>query len=94
MSNVEFKLNLSGLNQIMKSEEMQALLNTAANQIAENANALASPNIKNARGGYEVEPAHPINYVAIASVRAGNFEARLDNSRHNTLLKAMEGVTV
>lgn len=94
MSNVEFRLNLSGLNQIMKSEEMQALLNTAANQIAENANALASPNIKNARGGYEAEPAHPINYVAIASVRAGNFEARLDNSRHNTLLKAMEGVTV
>ena len=94
MADVKFVLNLKGLNEIMKSAEMQALLNMAANQIAENANALASPNIKNARGGYEVEPAHEINYVAIASVRAGNFESRLDNSRHNTLLKAMEGVSI
>lgn len=72
-----FKLNLRGLNEVMKSSGMQGVLNQAAAQISAAAG-----------DGYEVESAHPISFVAIASVRTGDFAARLDNSKHNTLLKA------
>ena len=81
MARVKFKLNLSGLNALMKSTEMQAVLNSAANQIA------------NAAGdGYEVENAHPISFISIAAVHASTFEARRDNSENKTLLKAAGGV--
>ena len=78
-----FKLNLSGLNELMKSAEMQAILNDAAGKIA------------NAAGkGYEIEPAHPISFVAIASVRAGDAKARIDNNKNKTLLKAAGSVKI
>lgn len=80
MSNVKFKLNLAGLNELMKSAEMQSTLNAAAGQIQARAGA-----------GYEVESAHPISFVAIASVKAADYKARLDNLKNNTLLKAMGG---
>ena len=76
-----FKLNLRGLNELMKSSEMQGVLNTAAAQISAAAG-----------DGYEVESAHPISFVAIASVHTDTFKARLDNSRHNSLLKAAGSV--
>ena len=81
MDKVEFKLDLAGLNQLMKSSEMQSVLNSAANQIA----AAAGP-------GYEVEAAHPISFVGIAAVHAATFAAKRDNSENNTLLKAAGGV--
>jgi hypothetical protein len=83
MANVEFKLDLAGLNQLMKSGEMQAILNNAANRIAGSAG-----------DGYEVESAHPISFVAIAAVHARTQEARHDNSENNTLLKAAGGVSL
>lgn len=83
MANVEFKLDLAGLNQLMKSGEMQAILNNAANRIAGSAG-----------DGYEVESAHPISFVAIAAVHARTKEARRDNSENNTLLKAAGGVSL
>lgn len=92
MGNVEFKLNLSGLNELMKSGEMQGILNDAANQIGNFVRSNASPNIKGAAEGWEVEAAHPIRFVAVAGVRATNFQARLDNSKHNTLEKAKGSV--
>ena len=75
--NVEFKLNLPGLNELMKSGQMQSALNQAAAQIQGRAGA-----------GYEVESAHPISFVAIASVYAATREAKKDNLKNNTLLKA------
>ena len=83
MANVEFKLDLAGLNQLMKSGEMQAILNNAANRIAGSAG-----------DGYEVESAHPISFVAIAASHARTQEARRDNSENNTLLKAAGGVSL
>lgn len=78
-----FKLNLKGLNDLMKSPEMQTVLNHAADQI------------QGAAGdGYEVEAAHPISFIAIASVRTGDFKSRLDNSTNNTLLKAAGSVKI
>lgn len=81
MDKLNFKLNLSGLNELMKGSEMQSVLNSAANQIAGAAG-----------DGYEVETAHPIRFVAIAAVHASTREARRDNSENNTLLKAAGGV--
>ena len=53
--NVRFVLNLPGLNALMKSGEMQSILNSAAGAIASNAGE-----------GYEARPAKPISFVAIA----------------------------
>ena len=81
MSKIRFELDLAGLNELMKSGEMQAVLNSAARQIAGSAG-----------DGYEVEAAHPISFVAIASVRAATSAARRENNENNSLLKAAGGV--
>lgn len=78
-----FKLNLAGLNELMKSDAMQSVLNDAATKVA----AVCGD-------GYEAEQAHPISFVAIASVRATTFEARASNNKHNTLLKAAGSVKI
>lgn len=79
----EFRLNLPGLNALMKSAPMQSALNSAASSIANSAG-----------DGFETEIAHPISFVAIASVRAATFEARKNNSDNNTLLKAVGSTRV
>ena len=61
----------------------QGVLNSAAERIRDVAG-----------DGYTVEAAHPISFVAIASVRTGDFKSRLDNSRNNTLLKAAGSVKI
>ena len=82
-SDVRFKLDLRGLNALMKSGEMQGILNSAAGQIAGRAG-----------DGYETEAAHPISFVAIGSVRAASWEARRDNNKNATLEKAAGGVRI
>lgn len=94
MAKVDFKLNLPGLNELMKSAEMKNILNDAAEQIAATANSMASPNIKGADEGYVAVPAKDIRFVAVAEVKATNFAARLDNSRHNTIEKAVRSVKI
>ncbi len=81
MSKIKFVLNLPGLNELMKSGEMQAALNSGAAQIASRAGE-----------GFEVEKAHPISFVAIAGVHAASGRARRENSKTNSLLKAAGGV--
>ena len=79
---VRFVLNLPGLNALMKSGEMQSVLNAAAQQKA-----------REAGDGYEavIEQAHPISFIAIASVKTRNKKGRMDNNQNNTLLKVMGG---
>ena len=83
MAKVKFELNLAGLNELMKSTEMAEVLNTAADQIAAKCGE-----------GYEVERAHPISFVGIASVRADTIEAKIDNRKNNTILKAAGSVKI
>lgn len=83
MSKVKFELDLGGLNDLMKSGEMQTILNTAASAIAAAAG-----------DGYEAVPAKTINFIAIAKVRATTFKARLDNNRNKTLQKAAGSVKI
>lgn len=81
--NIEFKLNLPGLNALMKSAPMKDALNSAAQQI------------QGAAGdGYAAESAHPISFVAIASVRTATWKARRENNRNDTLEKAVGGVKI
>ena len=80
---VTFKLNLAGLNELMKSPEMMDIENQAAQQIASAAG-----------DGYEVEAAHPISFVAIASVFPATRKAKRDNRANNTLEKAAGGVRI
>ena len=83
MADVKFKLNLRGLNDLMKSAEMQSVLNSAATQIAGSCG-----------DGYETESAHPISFVGIAAVHASTGKARKDNADNNTLLKAAGSVKI
>ena len=81
---VDFKLNLSGLNELMKSPEMAAHLNTAAQAVAANA-----AGISGLPDGYEVEAAHPLSFAGIAAVSAATREARADCYENDTLVKAV-----
>lgn len=78
MSKMHFKLNRAGVRELLKSPEMQAVLTDKAN------------GIRNRAGdGYESDI-----YVgktrANAMVYADSFQAKRDNKKHNTLLKAVK----
>lgn len=77
MSNTEFELNLAGLNELMKSSEMQAHLETASARVAE----LAGNDF-----GHRVGVA---SFAAIGNVFAENKKAAKKAYKDNTLLKAL-----
>ena len=77
MSNFVFKLNRAGVRELLKSSEMQGILKEHATTI------------KNRAGdGYE-QDIHVGRNRANAMVKAETFKARKDNSKNNTLLKAV-----
>lgn len=77
MSNFVFKLNRKGVAELMKSSEMQSVLKEHATTI------------KNRAGdGYE-QDIHVGRNRANAMVKAETFKAKKDNSKNNTLLKAV-----
>lgn len=86
MSKVRFKLNLPGLNKLMKSPEMQAILTEKGAQVMARANSNA--HIPDAEYGMDTKT---INYIAITTIRAENGEAVAENLNNNTLLKALSG---
>lgn len=79
MSKFKFELNKKGVGELLKSEEMQAVLESYAAQVA-----------KDAGPGYE-----PKTYIgkdrAAVSVRveAATKEAERDNYENNTLLRSL-----
>ena len=74
---VEFKLNLLGLNDLLKSNEMQNALLEAGEMVAGMAGE-----------GYAAE-VHVANYIAISNVYPDTKEAAKENYKDNTLLKAL-----
>lgn len=80
MGNVKFELNLPGLNELMKSAEMQSALLEAGNAVA------------NAAGPEYAAEVHTANYIAISNVYPNSKEAAHDNFENNTLLKAIGSV--
>lgn len=77
MSKNSFKLNRSGVRALLQSDEMQAVLNEKASQIRNRAGV-----------GYQQD-----SYVgknrANAMVWADTYQAKRDNMKNNTLLKAV-----
>lgn len=77
MSNFKFKLNRSGVSELMKSAEMQAVLTDKASAI------------RNRCGrGYE-QDIYVGKNRANAMISAASWRARKDNEKNNTLLKAV-----
>lgn len=77
---VKFELNLTGLQELMKSEEMQQALSEAGAAVA------------NAAGGDYAHREHVASYVAISNVYPDSKEAAHENYESNTLLKAIGAV--
>lgn len=77
MSKAVFELNLAGLNQLMKSAEMQAVLSSAASSIAGAAGEGYESKVKTA------------SFVALAKIYPTTGAAARDNVKNNTLLKAL-----
>lgn len=80
MASVTFKLNLPGLNELMKSPEMKTALGEAGHAVAGAAGS-----------GYGVR-VHDASFVSIANVYPDTAEAAHENYEKNTLLKALGAV--
>jgi hypothetical protein len=80
MAKTKFQLNLPGINQLMKSPEMQAQLEAAGQAVASVAD-----------GNYDTA-AHTLNYFVQVNVFPADKESARKNSRQNELLKAAEAV--
>lgn len=78
MSKVDFKLNRSGVRELLKSQEMQAMLNEKASGIRNRCGVGYSNDVRAGKNR------------AIAMVKADTPEARNDNSENNTILKAVK----
>jgi hypothetical protein len=78
MGKMKFKLNRKGVAELMKSAEMQAVLKDYAT------------GIRNRCGdGYE-QDIYVGKNRANAMVRASTYQAKADNLRNNTILKAVK----
>ena len=80
---VEFKLNLPGLNELMRSKEMQAIQNRALSQVAAQLG-----------DGFAMETSHSISFVAIGSIRARTRKARKEQNESHVIDKAFWGVKI
>ncbi|HEP1838086.1 TPA: hypothetical protein VCA64_001946 [Streptococcus suis] len=78
MARTKFKLNRAGVRELMKSPEMQAVLTDKANGIRNRAGT-----------GYESD-IFVGKTRANAMVYADSYQAKRDNKKHNTLLKAVK----
>lgn len=77
MSKFKFELNRAGVKSLMKSEEMQAVLAKRATEVRNRAG-----------DGYE-QNVYVGKTRANVTVRASTYQAKKDNLRNNTLLKAV-----
>lgn len=81
MSKVNFRLDLKGLNELMKSKEMQTVLDQYGSKVSGKAS-----NMSGAEYGYRT---HVASFVAITNVYPDSKEAAHDNYKNNTLLKSL-----
>ena len=84
MSKVKFELNLPGLNELMKSSEMQNVLDQHGARVESSANGLSQ-----VEGAEYSRSIWVGQYIAASQIRAENGEAVYDNYEHNTLLKSL-----
>ena len=84
MSKVDFKLDLKGLDELMKGPEMQTILQEKGNEVASRARSMCPD------GEYQTRTVTG-RFIATTFVSAENWEAIHDGFEHNTLLKALGG---
>ena len=77
MGNVKFVLNLPGLNELMKSPEIQACLDAAGEKVQ-----------RAAGEGYETS-ARAGRYIGFSNIYPGDENAAKENAKNNTLIKAL-----
>ena len=80
MKNVEFKVNLRGINKMMKSPEIQAAVAEAGEAVAKAAGDGYTTTNKTGR------------YMPFCNVEPATKKAKSDNYENNTLLKAIGNV--
>lgn len=80
MNKVRFELNLSGLNEIMKSSDMQRHLNDVVSQV------------RGVAGGNYGGDVVVASYEAIGRVYPTDAESAKDNLENNTLEKSLGGL--
>lgn len=80
MANIEFQLNLPGLNELMKSSAMQAHLHQAGAAVA------------GAAGTDYGHTTYVLNWVAVENIYPASEEAARENYQNNTLLTALGSV--
>lgn len=78
MAKIKVKLNSAGVRELLKSSEMQAVLEAKATQI-----------VQSAGPGYEIDRYTGVNRVNVG-IYPATKSARSDNFRNNTLLKAVK----
>lgn len=83
MSKVGIKLNLPGINEVMKSEGIQSKLKAAAEQVASIASSMSGDE-------YTAGDPRTINWIAVENVYPDSERAANDNFKNNTLLKAVQ----
>lgn len=77
MAKMKFKLNSDGVRELLKSQEMQSVLNEKATRI------------KNRCGEGYTQDVYVGKNRANAMVKAGTYQAKRDNLKNNTILKAV-----
>lgn len=87
MSNIKFELNREGVAELLKGAEMQKILTDYAEKIRQNCTA-------GEVGAEEFEASTTVRGSrAVATVYPGTAHAYNSNLKHNTLIKAMGGIT-
>lgn len=81
---VDFKLNLPGLNELMKGPAMQSELQSKGKQVEAAARGMCP------EGEYKTRTVSG-RWIATTFVSVENYEAMKDSYENNTLLKALYG---
>lgn len=86
MSKPKVKLNLKGINQLMRGPECQAVLAEYGARVLSNAQSMAETD----KAEFSADT-KPIRWIAVTTIRADNGAAVYENLENNTLLKALGG---
>jgi hypothetical protein len=83
---IKVELNLAGVNELMKRQELQDMMQNLGEQVASRAEAMAV----DPKAEYESNT-KTLNWIAVTNIRAVNHEAFEENLENNTLSKALYG---
>lgn len=78
MAKYKFELNRSGVRELLRSDEMKSMLKAKADAAAQSCG-----------DGYE-SGSYVMSTRAVARVSAATIEAKQDNLKNNTILKALK----